>query len=87
MNTPDILQKIIQRKGEIVDARRVQTPLEQLMESVSAMEPPRPFVEALLERIELNQAAHPAQGDARLPVRLGHRERLGPARGDAAGPV
>lgn len=79
MNTPDILQKIIQRKGEIVDARRVQTPLEQLMESVSAMEPPRPFVEALLERIELNQAAVIAEIKKASPSKGVMRENFNPA--------
>jgi indole-3-glycerol phosphate synthase len=55
--TPDILQKIVQRKGEIVDARRVQIPLEQVMEAAKTTPPPRGFVDALQERIELKQAA------------------------------
>jgi len=41
MTTPDILQKIIHRKGEIVDARRVSQPLEQVMEAAQSA-PPSP---------------------------------------------
>ena len=56
-NTPDILQKIIQRKGEIVDARRVSVPLEQVMAAVQSAPPVRGFVDALQERIAMKQAA------------------------------
>lgn len=56
-NTPDILQKIIDRKGEIVDARRVEVPLEQVMEEAQAASPVRGFVDALQERIDIQQSA------------------------------
>ena len=55
--TPDVLQKIIDRKGEIVDQRRVQIPQKQLVEAIETASPPRDFVEALLERVELQQPA------------------------------
>ena len=76
--TPDILQKIIERKGEIVDARRVQIPLEQVMETVTAASPPRPFVEALLERIELKQAAVIAEIKKASPSKGVMREDFNP---------
>jgi len=55
--TPDILKKIVQRKGEIVDERRTRVPLEQVMEAVQSAPPPRGFADALQERQALGQAA------------------------------
>lgn len=55
--TPDILQKIVERKGEIVDARRVSVPLEQVMDAAQSASPVRGFVDALQERIDIQQPA------------------------------
>lgn len=78
MNTPDILQKIILRKAEIIEQRRAQIPLEQLMETVSEAQPPRAFIEALLERIELNQPAVIAEIKKASPSKGVMRENFNP---------
>ena len=77
-NTPDILQKIIERKGEIVDARRINIPLEQVKEAIENAPPPRGFVEALEERITLNQAAVIAEIKKASPSKGVMRENFDP---------
>ncbi|MBI1423464.1 MAG: indole-3-glycerol phosphate synthase TrpC [Gammaproteobacteria bacterium] len=77
-NTPDILQKIIERKGEIVDARRINIPLEQVKEAIEGAPPPRGFVEALEERITLNQAAVIAEIKKASPSKGVMRENFDP---------
>jgi len=78
-NTPDILQKIVQRKGEIIDERRVSQPLEQLMELAQDAPPPRGFVEALQERIQLTRPAVIAEIKKASPSKGVMRENFIPA--------
>ena len=78
MNTPDILQKIINRKAEVIEARRARLPLEELMSMAKSAPPPRDFVEALLERIELNQAAVIAEIKKASPSKGVIRENFNP---------
>lgn len=55
--TPDILKKIIQRKGAEIAERRTQTPLSQLKNSLEAAPPVRGFVRALEQKIASGEAA------------------------------
>jgi indole-3-glycerol phosphate synthase len=78
-NTPDILQKIIYRKAEVIEERRALLPLEQLMQDVKTAPPPRAFFDALLERIELEQAAVIAEIKKASPSKGVMRENFNPA--------
>jgi len=78
MNTPDILQKIIYRKAEVIERRRARLPLEELMAMAKSVPPPRDFVEALLERIELNQPAVIAEIKKASPSKGVIRENFNP---------
>jgi indole-3-glycerol phosphate synthase len=77
-NTPDILQKIIDRKGEIVDARRMSIPLEQVMAAAHAASPVRGFVDALQEHIALKQPAVIAEIKKASPSKGVMRENFNP---------
>lgn len=77
-NTPDILQKIVQRKGEIVDTRRAIFPLQKVMEDAQNALPPRGFVEALQERIDLSQPAVIAEIKKASPSKGVIRENFDP---------
>ncbi len=79
MNTPDILQKIIQRKGEIVDTRRASIPLEQVMAAAQSAPPSRGFVEALHERIDIGQPAVIAEIKKASPSKGVIRKNFNPA--------
>ena len=78
MNTPDILQRIIQRKGEIVDARRASMPLEQVMAAAESAPTTRGFVDALQERLDLKQPAVIAEIKKASPSKGVMREHFDP---------
>ena len=53
----DILQKILARKREEVDARIASVPLEELKLRIAEMPPPRGFAAALRAKISVNAPA------------------------------
>lgn len=56
-NIPDILIKILKRKVEEIAERSQKIPIERLAEQSKDMPTTRGFVDALVKKIELNQAA------------------------------
>lgn len=78
-NTPDVLQKIISRKVEEIEERRARLPLEELIQTVKSVSAPRDFIEALLERIELDQPAVIAEIKKASPSKGVMRENFNPA--------
>ena len=56
-DTPDILQRIIQRKAEEVAERSRQVPEAQLIAQLDSASPPRGFVTAMHKRLAADQAA------------------------------
>lgn len=52
----DILERILQRKREEVEARRSRLPLAELRARASGLAPPRGFARALAARIEVGRA-------------------------------
>ncbi|MEJ2398211.1 MAG: indole-3-glycerol phosphate synthase TrpC, partial [Gammaproteobacteria bacterium] len=77
--TPDILQKIMQRKAEIVAARRAAIPLQQVIASVDEAPPVRGFVDALQEHIAIEQPAVIAEIKKASPSKGVIREDFHPA--------
>lgn len=55
--TPDILQKIIERKAEIIAQRRAAKSQQQLIDNLDSAPPVRGFVDALQEHIAIGQPA------------------------------
>jgi len=55
-NTPDILKKIVRRKREEIDERKLQHPLEELRERVGVCAGTREFAGAIARRIENGEA-------------------------------
>lgn len=52
-NTPDILQKIVQRKREEIAQRRAALPLDHLIEQLAGIDnPTRGFVQAIADKID-----------------------------------
>lgn len=78
-NTPDILVKIIQRKAEIVDARRIALPLDQVIAAIEQAPLVRGFVAALQKHIALNQPAVIAEIKKASPSKGVMREDFHPA--------
>jgi len=56
-NPPDILQKILARKAEEINERRLQTPLDELRRQARKADAPRGFVRALRTKVENGAAA------------------------------
>lgn len=55
--TPDILQKIVARKAEIIAQRRAVKSQQALIDELDSATPVRGFVDALQEHISINQPA------------------------------
>lgn len=77
--TPDILHKIVQRKAEIVTARRAAASLEQVIASVDEAPPVRGFVDALQEHIAIGRPAVIAEIKKASPSKGVIREDFRPA--------
>jgi indole-3-glycerol phosphate synthase len=75
---PDILRKIVRRKAEIVAERRARVPQQALLDALDAAPPPRGFVDALLERHSLGQAAVIAEIKKASPSKGVIRENFDP---------
>lgn len=56
-NAPDILQKIVRRKEEIVAQKKQALPLVKLQQQIAALAPVRGFVKAIQEKIALGKIA------------------------------
>ncbi|NOX08999.1 MAG: indole-3-glycerol phosphate synthase TrpC [Gammaproteobacteria bacterium] len=78
-NTPDILQRILQRKGEEIAERQARVSLDELRAQVAGASAPRGFVQALRQKIENGQAAVIAEIKKASPSKGLLRENFHPA--------
>ena len=78
-DTPDILQKILQRKTEEIAERCMQTPLGELQARMTDLAAPRGFARALQQRVAAGQAAVIAEIKKASPSKGLLREDFDPA--------
>ena len=78
-NTPDILKKILARKGEEISERSAATPLTQLREQIDSTDPPRGFLEAIKSKISSGESAVIAEIKKASPSKGVLREAFDPA--------
>jgi indole-3-glycerol phosphate synthase len=78
-STPDILRRIVERKHEEIEARRLDLPPGQLQQQALAASAPRGFVAALKRRIERGLPAVIAEIKKASPSKGVIRENFDPA--------
>ncbi|MDJ0805428.1 MAG: indole-3-glycerol phosphate synthase TrpC [Gammaproteobacteria bacterium] len=79
-DTPDILQKIVRRKWQEIEARSAKRPLPVLLEDLQAADPPRGFANALAAKIAAGQSAVIAEIKKASPSKGVLREDFHPAQ-------
>jgi len=79
-NTPDILNKIVRRKGEEISTRKRQLPQEKLVELTESAGATRRFARTIADKVEKGQAAVIAEIKKASPSRGVIREDFRPAQ-------